>query len=81
MPPLPELAGTDHEQALHRARHRNVHPVGAAQEANPSIRVVPDGGQDDDTVFLALIAVHGVDLDKASRGPEPWGFGLQLVNE
>lgn len=55
------------EESLTGARQSNADSVGCAQEAHIADLIIAHQRQNDDVVFLALVVVHGGDVDAIQR--------------
>lgn len=59
----PHVDVADDEQSVHCSGHRDVYSIRCSQEAGrPGFGVGAGKAQNDDSIFLALVAIHSVDL-------------------
>lgn len=59
----PHVDVADDEQSVHCSGHRDVYSIRCSQEAGrPGFGVGAGKAQNDDSVFLALVTIDGIDL-------------------
>ena len=68
---LPHLAIADNQQSIHCAGHSDVYSIGCSQESGAPLLVGTRQTQDDDSVFLALVAIDSVDFHQCLETVAP----------